>query len=330
MPMDKKTGLPDETDITAKNDPDEGLEVSVVDDTPPEDRGRTPLSQEKLDALAPTEEELNQLSERTKKRLLQLQHAVHDQRRVAEQAAREREAALQYAEAQKRRAAQLQEQYASGEKVFVDSMKEKVKVSVEAAKAKLKAATEAFDADGIVEATQDLNRALIEEQRYASWRPAPPSQDETAVVQPRASEASQPSAPRPDARAQKWASENPWFHVDDEMTAFAYGIDAKLAKQGITASTDPDAYYGAIDRRMREVFPDKFEDDSLEGEQRDTRQQKSRTEPTPRTPVAPVRRTASGKKVVTITKSQETMAKRLGITPQQYAEAVAELEARNG
>jgi len=320
-------GLPDEKDITAGESRDDGLEVSVVDDTPVEDRGRTPLSKEKLDALNPTDEELNQLSERTKKRLLQLQHAVHDQRRVAEQAAREREAALQYAAAQQTRAKQLEERFSTGEQVFVDSMKEKAKVSIGAAKAKLKAATEAFDSDAIVEATQELNRALIEEQRYATWRPQTPSQDDSAVVQPGASE-QRVSVPKPDHRAQAWASKNSWFGEDDEMTSFAYGVHAKLAKQGITAESDPDQYYGAIDRRMRDVFPDRFEDaGSLDDDHRDT---KPRAESTPRTPVAPVRRSASGKKVVTITKSQEAMAKRLGITPQQYAEAVAELEARNG
>lgn len=317
-------GLPDERDIVV--DKNEGeIELEIIDDTPEADRGRTPLSKEKLDAVNPTDEELDQYSEKTKKRILQLQHAHHDQRRAAEAAARERDEAIAFARAQQAQAQELRTRFAAGEKVFVGGMQEKAKVSVEAAEAKLKAATEAFDADAIVAATKDLNRALYEEQRYANWQPQTPSQAESDVVQPRPSERQQPSVPKPDARAEAWGRKNQWFGEDDEMTSFAYGVDAKLAKQGITAATDPDGYYGTIDRRMREVFPDKFEKPDDPGD-RDTR--RSADSPS-RTPVAPVRRSASGKRVVTLTKTQEAMAKRLGLTAQQYAAELIALENRN-
>jgi len=320
--------LPNEEDILAKGADDNELEVSIVDDTPVEDRGRTPLSKEKLkQALEPTEEELDKYSEDVKKRILQLKHAAHDQRRLAEEAQREREAALQFAQAQQRRAKELEQKFVAGEKIFVGGMQEKAKVSVEAAKAKLKAATEAFDADAIVEATQELNKALFEEQRYANWQPQTPSKAEDDVVQTRQSEPQRPSVPQPDARARQWASKNTWFGEDDEMTGFAYGVDAKLAKQGITAATDPEAYYGEIDRRMREAFPDKFESKPDADDDRPGRKQ---PDPAPRTPVAPVRRSTSGKRVVTLTKSQEQMARRLGLTPQQYAAELVALENRNG
>lgn len=320
--------LPNEEDILAKGADDNELEVSIVDDTPVEDRGRTPLSKEKLkQALEPTEEELDKYSEDVKKRILQLKHAAHDQRRLAEEAQREREAALQFAQAQQRRAKELEQKFVAGEKIFVGGMQEKAKVSVEAAKAKLKAATEAFDADAIVEATQELNKALFEEQRYANWQPQTPSKAEDDVVQTRQSEPQRPSVPQPDARARQWASKNTWFGEDDEMTGFAYGVDAKLAKQGITAATDPEAYYGEIDRRMREAFPDKFESKPDADDDRPGRKQ---ADSAPRTTVAPVRRSASGKRVVTLTKSQEQMARRLGLTPQQYAAELVALENRNG
>ena len=326
--MAGNNGLPDENDILAKGGEEE-LELQIVDDTPEQDRGRTPLSKEKLkQALEPTDEELEKYSDDVKKRILQLKHAAHDQRRIAEEAQRERDAATLYAQSQQRKAQELQQRFAAGEKVFVGGMQEKAKVSIDAATAKLKAATEAFDAEAIVEATKELNRAMFEEQRYANWQPQTPSQDDSSVVQTRETELQARQAPpKPDARATEWASKNRWFGEDDEMTSFAYGVDAKLAKRGITAATDPDEYYGAIDRRMREVFPAKFEkqkedpDDAPSGRQ---------AESSSRTPVAPVRRSASGKRVVTLTKSQEAMAKRLGLTVQQYAESVVALENRNG
>jgi len=63
-----------------------------------------------------------------------------------------------------------------------------------------------------------------------------------------------------DPRSIQWLRDNPWFgpNGDDEMTSFAYGVDAKIRKQGIDPATNPDAYYGAIDERMRSVFPDHF------------------------------------------------------------------------
>lgn len=321
--------LPNEEDITAGAAGDDDLEVSITDDTPEEDRGRTPLSEEKRKAADPTDEELAKYSEDVKKRLLQLRHLAHDHRREAEAAARREAAALEFAKAQQAKAQQLEQRYMAGEKVFVGGMQEKAKVSIAAAEAKLKAATEAFDADKIVEATRDLNRAMLEEARFANWQPQQgASQADSAVVQREPTEPQRSSAvPKPDARATEWASKNLWFGENDEMTGFAYGIDASLAKQGITAKSDPDAYYGAIDRRMREKFPEKFGGKSNE-EQDDT--SGSNTRETTRTPVAPVRRSTAGKRVVTLTKSQAEMAKRLNLTVAQYAAELVALENRNG
>ena len=100
------------------------------------------------------------------------------------------------------------------------------------------------------------------------------------------------------------------------MTAFAYGVHDKLIKAGIDPRLEPDLYYRKIDERVREVFPDKFE---------------AATKPTnkkPATVVAPVSRsTNTGKKVV-LSASQQRVAKRLGLTPQQYAQELAKLEAQ--
>lgn len=309
--------LPDESEIVVDGVNDE-LEVQLVDDTPVADRGRPPLSKEKLAAALPSDEELATYSENVQKRLKQMQHAVHDQRRAAEAADREREAALEYARAVKAQADQLQLRYNNGEKVFVTGMQDKAKVSIAAAKAALVAATAAFDAEGIAEATLAMNRAVVEEQRYIGWQ-QPTGQTETPVVQPRQTEPQRsPSVPKPDSRAQEWAAKNQWFEVDKAMTGFAYGVDAELQAEGITPA-DPDQYYGEIDRRLRETFPTKFKDAARDNPDAGT----------PRSPVAPVRRSASGKRVVTLTKSQESMAKRLGLTVAQYAASLVELENRN-
>jgi len=304
-------------DIQVEGQDDE-VEIDVVDDTPEPDKGRTPLSKEKIAAAEPSDEELAQYSEGVQKRIKQLKHALHDQRRSAESAEREREAAIQYAQAMKSQADSLQQRYAVGEKVFVAGMQDKAKVGIQAARDKLKAATEAFDADAIADATQEMSRAIFEEQKYIGWTSSNAGQPENSGVQPQQTEPQRSRVPRPDSRARAWAAKNQWFEVDKAMTGFAYGVDAELAADGITAASDSDKYYAEIDRRLRETFPSKFEDAAPT----------ERRYP-PRTPVAPVRRSASGKRVVTLTKSQESMAKRLGITPAQYAASVVELETRS-
>jgi len=307
--------------------PDDEIEIAVIDDTPPQDRGRAPLSPEKVASAEPSDEELATYSESVQKRIKQMKHALHDQRRVAEQADRERAAALQYATSMKQQAEQLQQRYNAGERVFVDGMKDKAKTSMEAASAKLKAATEAFDADAITEATKEIARAAFEEKRYEGWTQNNAGQAEQDGVQTRQTEPPRSSpTPKPDARAQAWAAKNPWFTVDDELTGYAYGVDAALTKQGITPAVDPDEYYGEIDRRLRERFPDKFED----GEDSPPRQRAARQDP-PRSTVAPVRRSASGKRVITLSKSEAEAARKLGVSPAAYAAEVLKIqEAANG
>jgi hypothetical protein len=61
---------------------------------------------------------------------------------------------------------------------------------------------------------------------------------------------------------------------------------------------------------MREIFPDKFEDGEPE-------QRKRRTNV-----VAPATRSTAPKKI-RLTQTQVTIAKRLGLTPEQYAKQVA-------
>jgi hypothetical protein len=316
--------MDDNNQVITENDDNE-IELEIVDDTPPQDRARPPLSKEKLAAAEPSDDELASYSENVQKRIKQMKHALHDQRRTAEAAEREREAAVQYAQAMKQQAEALQQRYSAGEKVFVTGMQDKAKVSIQAARDKLKAATEAFDADAIADATLEMNRAVMEEQKYLAWPSQNAGQTENSGVQTRQTEPPRsPTVPKPDARAMEWAAKNDWFEVDKAMTGFAYGVDAELAARGITAASNPDGYYGEIDRRLRETFPSKFED-----EDPPQRQQPAKQEP-PRSTVAPVRRSASGKRVVTLTKSQESMAKRLGLTAAQYASSLVELENRNG
>ena len=98
------------------------------------------------------------------------------------------------------------------------------------------------------------------------------------------------------------------------MTSLALAVHKKLVENGVDPRTD--TYYERIDARMREVFPDYF------GE--------ARKEPKrPATVVAAPTRTASKKVAVKLTKTQEALAKRLGLTNEQYAREVLKLNSES-
>ena len=104
------------------------------------------------------------------------------------------------------------------------------------------------------------------------------------------------------------------------MTSFALGLHNKLVQEGISPQTDD--YYERIDSRMRQLFPENFEDDTEVEEQR-PRKRASNV-------VAPATRSTAPKKI-RLTQSQVTIAKRLGLTPEQYAKQVAlDMRKQNG
>ena len=85
--------FPDEVDNQAdeaKNQAAEeaDVEIEIVDDTPEKDRGRKPLDKEVAD---PTDDEIESYSEGVKKRISELTHARHDERRAKEALLREKQ-----------------------------------------------------------------------------------------------------------------------------------------------------------------------------------------------------------------------------------------------
>jgi hypothetical protein len=101
------------------------------------------------------------------------------------------------------------------------------------------------------------------------------------------------------------------------MTSLALGLHEKLVKSGVDPRSDD--YYVRIDETMRKRFPEYFGG---------TQEQ---AKPTPRakaTVVAPATRSTAPKKIV-LTKTQVVLARKLGITPEQYARELMK-ETANG
>lgn len=290
---------------------EEKFEIEIEDDTPEEDRGRTPLPKPLVEELE--NDELEEYDDRVKNRLKQMRKVWHDERREKEAALREQQEAINLAQRLLNENQQIKSILATGEKEYVATAQNAASLKVEAAKRAYKEAYEAGDPDKLVEAQQFLNEANLELVEAKRFR-LPPLQQENNQVQ--IPQPVQQPAPRPDERALAWQQRNPWFGQDEEMTASALGLHQKLIRSGVDVGSEE--YYATLDRTMRKRFPEIFEG-----------QTDSQSRPKAKPVVAPAMRSTSPNKI-RLKATQVQLAKKLGLTPEQYAKEVLKLEANNG
>lgn len=292
----------------------DGIEIEIEDDTPPKDRGRKPLDREVAD---PTDEELEAYSEKVKSRIAELTHARHDERRAREALAREKAELERVARQLLTENQSLKQTVHTGQETLLTTAKAKAETDLEAARRELKAAHEAFDTDAIVAAQEKLSTAMLRLEQVRNFKPAP-LQEQPVVVQPAQQE---PQAVRPDEKALRWQAKNQWFGQPgfEEYTSYALGLHQKLVQSGVDPRSDD--YFTKVDGRMKSAFPELF------GKQDEQPRQEESTR-RPATVVAPATRAVSAGKI-RLTASQVAVAKKLGITPQQYAVQLAKLENSN-
>jgi hypothetical protein len=296
-------GTEDSYDVDIDGEDD--IDLEVVDDTPEEDRNRKPLAKDVDD---PTDEEIEQYGDKVKTRIKELTHARHDERRAKETATREKEEAIRLAQHILEENKRLKEYVETGTKSYAEMLRAKTEMELQLARDKFKSAQESYDTDEMVAAQEALADAKLRFEQAKYFNPAPLQTENYEVY--REQPASQP--PQLDDRTLRWQQKNQWFGTPgyEELTSFALGLHQKLVNQGITAQSDPDGYYGRIDARMREVFPEVFG-----GTQKTQAAAKK-----PATVVASANRSSSGKKVQ-LTTTQLAIAKKFGLSPKQYAEA---------
>ena len=297
------------------------LEVEVVDDTPPEDKGKKPLEKDP----EPTQEELNDYSESVQKRIKELTHARHDERRAKEKLERERDELLELSQKLLKEKQNIQKEYYQGEEYAVNQFKEKADLALDNAKRLYKEAYDAGDASAMADAQALMSKATLEKTQLESFKPRKVEEDEKKYDNIKTEKKEELPKVVPDQEALDWADKNSWWfgpEKDTRMTGFAYGVHDELIKKGIDPRVEPETYYTAIDRAMRETFPRQFEEH--EGV-------KPQAQPKKKTPVvAPVTRTANGKAKVVLSSTQERIARKLGISKEQYARELVKLETQNG
>ncbi len=307
MPTEQTTfSFPDEIEAKANATGEEKDEIEVVDDTPVVDQGRTLLTEAPADV---TDEELTKYSDqKLKDRLAHLGKGYHEERRAKEVASRERDEAVRMAQSVVAENQKLQGSLATNQNALLEQAKRTVASEIEDAKRAYREAQESFDTDGIIEAQQKLNTAMIRADRVANYRP-PPVQAPQNVVQPQ-QQAQQ--AAQLDSKTQAWQEGNAWFGSNRKMTAYALSLHEDLVESGIPVASDE--YYKRINADVRERFPETFAGDAADAPTSQRRQSNV---------VAPATRSTAPRKVV-LTQTQVNLAKRLGVPLELYARKVAE------
>ena len=283
---------------------DDGFEIEVVDDTPEEDKGK-PRRAEDAEPQVPSDDEVEKYSEGVQKRIKQLKFEFHEERRRKEEAARLQDEALRYAEQMQEENEHLRKTLEEGEGVLVNQAKGRVTAEIDKAKIAYKTAYESGDPDALIEAQAKLSELQVEKSRYDNYRPQPRPEPEPEPLY----EQENIEPPKPSEMGMKWAEKNTWFQNDPEMTGYAFGVHEKLIKSGVAPDTEE--YYSKIDDAVRRVFPDKFDDGPIIEESAPQRQTGN--------VVAPAARSGKKPRKVQLTSTQVSLAKRLGLSNEQYA-----------
>ena len=309
--------FPDEgvkVDITKGKDQD--FEIEIEDDTPAEDRNKSPMPKPLVEELE--KDELDSYDDTVKEKLKQMRKVWHDERREKETALREQQEAITVAHRLIEENKRIKQILSSGEKEYVTTVQNAAQMEMNMAKRAYKEAYDAGDSDKLVEAQEAMQNANMRIMQARNFK-MPSLQEDNFEVQTRQEPVQQ--APRPDDRATEWQDTNRWFGRNKGMTAFALAVHDELKDNGVPLGSDE--YYNELNKTVRNRFPEQF------GEQTEQTSTKTGQRPKPSTVVAPaVRSTASNK--VKLKTSQVNLAKKLGLTPEQYVREVLKLEAQNG
>ena len=300
-----------EAEIELKDDAETEEQVETTEqETSPEPQE---ASDEKQEATEASSEKQEAEAKDDKKEELE-NYSKDVQRRIAKltkkwrEAQRQADEALTFAKAQKVQREKLEKKYSSIEQASVKDREQSIISGLQAAQAKLAAAREEGNISSEIEAQKEIARLGYEEARLVE---AKKIAEETVKSKPREQELpvfNQQPQQQVDPKAEDWGSKNKWFGTDTAMTYTAFDIHNKLEEEGYDPQTDE--YYAEIDKRIRLEFPHKFA--TSEGKVEET------TKPVQQVAAA-TRSTKTGRKTISLTPSEVAIAKKLGVSLEDYA-----------
>jgi len=280
------------------------FEIEIEDDTPEEDRGREPMPRPIVEELEA--DELDSYDAKTKEKLKQMRKVWHDERREKEKVQREAAEAVQLAQRLFEENKRINGVIKSSEKEYVTTIQHSANAEYEQAKKAYKEAYEMGDSDGLVEAQERMQMANIKVIRAHNMQTGTlqtPDNDVQLVQQQLHNK--QQATIQPDQRALAWQEQNPWFKENRELRGYALGLHETLIDEGYVGGSEE--YYAALDKRISKVLPQK--------------QRKS-------SPIVASASRSTSPNKVRLTQSQVALAKKFGLTPEQYAKEVIKLEQR--
>ena len=302
-------GKSQEEELDIQIEGDEPVEVKIVDDTPPEDQHVEPLP-EKIKEELETADEAEDYSQNVKQKFKQYKKAWHDERRAKEAAYREQQEALAMAQRVLDENKRLKNVMQEGEKELLSTYKISAESEVDLAKRNYKEAYDSGDSDQLLEAQQELIRAQLKLDKVKNFKPTVQTNENSVQTTHTPPVAQQ----QMDPKVASWVSRNSWFTDPKKksMSSYARGVHEELAEKYGGAYIGTDEYFNSIDKEVRRRFPEEFGlNVQIEEETKPTRTKSS-------TVVASAKRTTAPKQV-TLTKTQQALAKKLGLTNEQYA-----------
>ena len=289
------------------------FEAEVVEDKAPVVEDKSKQKEVKVEEEEPKKDSKEKYSKNVQKRFDEYAYQLGESRRREEEA-------LEIAKAIKADRDKIKDELSKLNTGYVGAEGGRIESSMEAAKAKLKKAMDDQDSEAMAAAQLEIGKLGSDQARYEQMKA---QQEALAKAPKQEKEVEIPKAPKQEAikdpKAEAWATENEWFGRDKVMTNVAYAIHEDLVNQGVDPRTD--YYYTEIDKRMRDNLPHKFEQDSSSTE-----------EPAKQPPVQTVaganRNRGTGRNVVKLSSSEAAIAKRLGLSNEQYASEKLKLQRR--
>jgi hypothetical protein len=261
-------------------------------------------SSDKTTEARAEKDDLENQSETVRKRIDKLTYRLRESER-------REQAALEYAKGLKTEVDSVRQRSDILDQTLVSEFDQRLKVQDSYAKDKLKQAIDMNDVDGQIEAQHMLASLAVENERL---RVQKTRREEIRQNPPAPTPTYMPPAPsaQPDPKAQAWADRNEWFGADEVMTLAAFSFHKKLVENEGYDPTGED-YYRELDRRIHTEFPHKFK--------------ASAPRKVASSPVASARGTSSSpsRKQIILSPSQVTIAKRLGVSLEEYAKQTQKL-----
>ena len=300
-------------------EPEGEIDIEIIDDAEEKPEKKDKVFAEDVKKDKAVDEEILNVDKGVQKRIDQLTAKHHEERRQKEQAAKLRDEAIVYAQRVKSENDRLNRLVSDGQQYLGKQAEERAGFAKIAAQQKYKEAYEQGNTEDMVAAQDALTRATMDAASAEQFNARIPEEQFMQQQQEQQFIPQQQTPPRPDDKAISWQAKNQWFGNDSEMTSFAYGVHEKLVRE---ENLDPrsDEYYEKIDTRMRDVFPDFF------GSNASAVSANSQS-----SVVAPATRNNGAKpRKIQLTATQVALAKRLGVTPEQYAnQLVKDMSANN-